>query len=304
MKRRAFISSAAFSAIAISASGFIRLDGDKYVGDCATTSDILGPYYRPGSPVRTDLRIKGDAGDNVELSGYIRHKDCTTPYKKAKVEIWHCDSKGVYDNKSSEFRYRGTTYTDEKGFYSFQTILPVAYAGPGFIRPAHFHMIVTAEGYQPLVTQLYFKGDTHIKDDDYASAPGAKRRILDVEKTNSGMLKVRYDVGMAEILPAEGASIDKLTGRYINISDNKNAIEFFKFEDRIWKKNEAFGNKFEFVGNNTFEEVNNPSNMYWKLEFKLFESGSIELTESYSDVDLSRKVIVYRKDTENGADGS
>jgi catechol 1,2-dioxygenase len=297
MKRRSFITSAALSAFVISTSGFIRLEGDKFVGDCATTSDILGPYYRPGSPVRTDLRIKGDAGNPVELSGYIKHNDCKTPYKKAKVEIWHCDSKGVYDNESSDYRYRGTTYTDEKGFYSFQTILPVAYEGPGFIRPAHFHMIVTAEGYQPLVTQLYFKGDTHIKDDAYASAPGAKRRILDVEKGSSGMLKVRYDVGMAEILPAEGASIDKLTGRYIDINDNKNTVEFFKYENRIWKKNNAFGNKFEYVGNNTFEEANNPSILYWKLEFKLLLSGAVKLTETFIDVNQTKKVFVYRKDT-------
>jgi protocatechuate 3,4-dioxygenase beta subunit len=177
MKRRDFLKSSAFSAIAISATGFIRFDGKQYTGDCETTSDILGPYYRPNSPVRNNLRINGDAGELVELSGYIRHSDCSTPYKNAKIELWHCDLKGIYDNQSGEFRYRGTVFTDEKGFYSFQTIFPVAYAGEGFIRPAHFHMMVTAEGYQPLITQLYFKGDEHIKDDVYASSPNAKRRI-------------------------------------------------------------------------------------------------------------------------------
>ncbi|HSB91797.1 MAG TPA: hypothetical protein VLC28_01710 [Flavitalea sp.] len=294
MKRRSFISSAAFSAIAISASGFIRLEGEKYVGDCETTSDILGPYYRPGSPVRTNLRIPGDAGDQVELSGYVLHNDCTTPYKKAKVEVWHCDVKGVYDNQSAEFRYRGTTFTDDKGFYSFQTIMPVAYDGPGFTRPAHFHMIITAEGYQPLVTQLYFKGDPHIKEDAYASSSTARRRILDVEKTGKGM-KVRYDVGMSEVLPAEAASIDRLVGLYIDTMDSKHSTEFFNFQNRIWQKNDAFGNKFEYIGNNTFEIMSNPSNMYWKLEFKILTSGDIELTERFTKMDLSENVTVYRK---------
>jgi catechol 1,2-dioxygenase len=296
MKRRSFLTSAAYSAIAISASGFIRLEGEKYVGDCETTSDILGPYYRPDSPVRTNLRIPGDSGDQVELNGYVLHKDCTTPYKKAKVEIWHCDVKGVYDNQSPDYRYRGTTFTDEKGFYSFQTIMPVAYAGPGFTRPAHFHMIITADGYQPLVTQLYFKGDQHIKEDAYASSATAKRRILDVQKTGNGM-KVRYDVGMSEVLPAETASIDRLTGKYTDISDKKNIAELFNYQNRLWRKNEAFGNKFEYTGNNTFEEVNNPSNMYWELEFKILTKGVIELTERYTEMDLSEKVIVYRKAT-------
>lgn len=295
MRRRDFIKSTALSAIAVSASGFIRFNGKQYVGDCETTSDILGPYYRPNSPVRNNLRIKGEPGDPVELSGYIRHNDCSTPYKNAKVELWHCDVKGVYDNQSSEFRYRGTTFTDEKGFYSFQTIFPVAYAGEGYIRPAHFHLVITAEGYQPLVTQLYFNGDKHIKNDAWASLPNAKRRILDVIKVNGGVTQVRYDVGMSKILHLEAASIDKLTGKYIEIKEEKKTAEIFNYQNRVWKKNEAFGDKFEYVGNNTFEEANNPPNLYWKLEFKMLPSGAIELTESLIDVDLSKKVFVYQK---------
>ncbi|HEY0676856.1 MAG TPA: hypothetical protein VGD17_01175 [Chitinophagaceae bacterium] len=295
MKRRNFIKSSALSAIAISASGFIRFDGRNYSGDCETTSDILGPFYRPNSPVRTNLRIRGEAGQLVELSGYVRHKDCTTPYKKAKVELWHCDGKGVYDNQSDEFRYRGTTFTDEKGFYSFQSIFPVPYGGEGFIRPAHFHMMITAEGYQPLITQLYFKGDKHIKDDVYASSPNAKRRILDVEKMKDGSTKVKYDVGMSGVMHLETASLDRLAGKYTSTNDQKKMIELFSFENRLWKKNEAFGDKFEYTGNNTFEEANNPSNLYWKLEFKILSDGSVELKESFTDINLSKKVITYLK---------
>lgn len=296
MKRRDFIKTTALSAVAISASGFIRFDGKQYIGDCETTSDILGPFYRPNSPVRNNLRIKGQPGNLVELSGYIKHNDCTTPYHKAMVELWHCDVNGVYDNQSSEFRYRGTTFTDEKGFYSFQTIFPVAYGGDGFIRPAHFHMVITADGYQPLVTQLYFNGDKHIKDDVWASSPNAKRRILEVKNLTNGTKKVTYDVGMSEILHLEAASIDKVTGRYVAIDDNKKITELFNYQNRLWKKNEAFGDKFEYAGNNTFEEVNNPPNVFWKLEFKILPSGSIELTESFIDVDFSKKVFVYLKE--------
>ena len=86
MHRRNFIKDATFSAVAVSAFGFIRFDGDHYVGDCETTSDILGPFYRPGSPVRNNLVIKGEPGEIVELTGMIKHKDCVTPYKNAKIE--------------------------------------------------------------------------------------------------------------------------------------------------------------------------------------------------------------------------
>jgi len=295
MKRRDFIKTTAFSAVAISTTGFIRFDGKQYSGDCETTSDILGPYYRPNSPVRNNLRRKGDSSELVELSGYIRHSDCSTPYKKAKVELWHCDLKGVYDNQSEEFRYRGTAFTDENGYYSFQTIFPVAYSGPGFIRPAHYHLMITAEGYQPLITQLYFKGDEHIKDDVYASSPNAKRRILDVEKPDNGIMKVRYDVGMAEVLLLEAASIDKLAGKYTQTNDKTKAIELFSFQNRLWIKNEAFGSKFEYAGNNRFEEANTPDGFYWTLVFSIQPSGIIELTESYIDSDMSKKVFTYIK---------
>lgn len=282
--------------VAISASGFIRFDGERYVGDCATTSDILGPYYRPDSPVRNNLRIKGEAGIPAELSGFVRHDDCSTPYKNAKLELWHCDSNGVYDNKSAEFKYRGTVFTDNKGFYSFQTIFPVAYAAPGFIRPAHYHLVITADGYQPLVTQLYFDGDEHIKGDVYASSPAAKKRILKVAKDSKGVINVRYDVGMSKVLNLEVASIEKLTGKYVDANDKNNTAELFSYENKLWKKNEAFGNKFEYTGKNEFQEADNPPGFYWTLQFNLLPNGETELTERLVDVDLSKKEFRYLKD--------
>ena len=229
MQRRTFIKNTALGAVAISATGFIRFDGNRYVGDCETTTDILGPFYRPDSPVRTNLVIKGAPGEAVELSGIIHHTDCVTPYKNARVELWHCDNKGVYDNASDEYRYRGTAFTDDKGNYSFNTILPIPYdTGAGFFRPAHFHLMVTAEGYQPLITQLYFTGDSYIAKDDWASSPTAKKRILEVQSLKNGTRKVVYNVGMSEVLAAEPATIDKLSGIYKDEKDHKETIEFFK----------------------------------------------------------------------------
>ena len=49
MQRRTFIKNTALSAVAVSAYGFIRFDGNRYVGDCETTTDIPDPFYRPDS---------------------------------------------------------------------------------------------------------------------------------------------------------------------------------------------------------------------------------------------------------------
>jgi catechol 1,2-dioxygenase len=296
MERRAFIKNTAFFAVAVSAYGFINFDGNGYVGDCETTTDILGPFYRPGSPVRKNLVIKEESGDPIKLSGIIRHKDCVTPYQNAKIELWHCDGKGIYDNTSAEYRYRGTTYSDENGHYSFNTIFPVPYeVGEGRSRPAHFHLMITAAGYQPLVTQLYFNGDQHISKDPWASASTAKSRILDVSEMNNGMKKVTYDVSMSEILHVEAAAIDKLTGVYMDKSKNDNSIELFKKDNTLWMKNEAFGNKFEYIGDNTFEEAGNPQGYYWRLQFELLPSGAVQLTETSVDNDIVNHTVVYLK---------
>ena len=297
MKRRKFIQHTAFTAFAVSAFGFVRFNGSNYVGDCETTSDILGPFYRPGSPVRNNLVILGDAGALLQLSGKIKHNDCVTPYKNAKVELWHCDNKGVYDNTTTDFRYRGTTYSDEKGQYNFKTILPVAYdVGNGHTRPAHFHLMITAEGYQPLVTQLYFTGDKYIKEDPSAASPAAKRRILDVGKSKGGSNLVVYDVSMSPRLLAEPEALDKLTGHYISLKDKTKSIDLFKNERTLWMKNEVFGEGFLYTGNNTFEYPGSPKGFEASIHFEVQSSGAIQLTFDYIDDDAVKHQELYLKE--------
>ena len=297
MQRRTFIKNTALCAIAVSASGFIRFDGNHYIGDCETTSDILGPFYRPNSPVRNSLLIKGEPGDIIQLSGIIKHKDCIKPYKKAKIELWHCSNNGVYDNSSDEYRYRGTTFSDDKGHYFFKTILPVPYdAGGGFIRPAHFHLMITAKGYQQLITQLYFSGDQYISKDAYSSSPTAKRRILDVQNMKDGSKKVLFDISMSHNLGAEPSAIDKLTGVYIDEKDNSSKIEFFKKNNLLWMKNDVFGENFIYSGNNTFEYPGMPPGMYATLNFKILPTNNVKLTYTYIDDNLVKHTSVALKE--------
>src|SRR6476620_6257616 len=252
MQRRSFLRDTALGAVAISASGFISFNGTKYIGDCETTTDILGPFYRPGSLVRTNLVIPDDPGTKLLLSGVVKHDDCTTPFKKAKIEIWHCSAKGVYDNNTDEFRYRGTTYTDDDGRYSFKTILPVPYeVGGGIYRPAHYHLMISAEGYQPLITQLYFTGDPYLEKDSSSASPTAKRRILKVQSLNDNSKKVDFDISLSKKLDAEVSAIEKLQGIYtFENSDRK--LEFFKNGNQLWMKNDVYGVNLEYVGDNSF----------------------------------------------------
>lgn len=297
MKRRTFLSQTILTAVAVSATGFIRFDGKRYVGDCETTSDVLGPFYRPDSPVRESLRIKGEKGDPIELIGKILHDDCMTPYKKAKIELWHCDGSGVYDNETAEFKYRGTAYSDRKGNYSFKTILPVPYGAGENFRPAHFHLMITAEGYQPLVTQLYFTGDPWLEKDSSSSSPTAKRRILEVQNLQDGSKKVSYNVSMAKKLAVEPAAMGLLIGTYTSEKDPNNKMELFIKDQQLWIKGDKtngmpFGLNLEFVGDNTFLLPGVPLETL-SFNFQLLPYGVVKLVETYTDDKGEEEITVY-----------
>lgn len=277
MQRRAFIKDTVFCAVAISSIGHIHFNGNNFEGDCETTTDILGPFYRPDAPVRSDIRIKNAAGELVVLSGQIKHKDCKTPLENACVELWHCDGNGVYDNDSPEFKYRAKTYCDKKGNYAFRTILPIPYAADnGQIRPAHFHMLISAAGYQTLITQLYFTGDAHISKDPSSSSITAKRRILNTKKGLNGEKAVSFNVTMMEKLPADLIVIDRLAGSYTRSDDNKIIEELYKRDGMLWIKDKSSingGYPLEYSGNNTFEYYGWQS----KYQFIIQKDASVKL---------------------------
>jgi protocatechuate 3,4-dioxygenase beta subunit len=120
-------------------------------GDAPTPRQTEGPFYKPRSPQRNDLR-EANAGQSVELSGVVLTRSCR-PVAGALVDLWHADAQGDYDNKG--FRYRGHVFADEQGRFRFLTIKPALYPG----RTRHYHVKVQAPNRPVLTTQLYFPGE-------------------------------------------------------------------------------------------------------------------------------------------------
>ncbi len=104
-----------------------------------TAAQTEGPFYKPSSPQRADLREPGLGGRPVVLTGLVLTRRCT-PVARALVDLWHADDKGDYDNRG--FRCRGHVLTDEAGRYQFRTIMPALYPG----RTRHYHVKVAAPG--------------------------------------------------------------------------------------------------------------------------------------------------------------
>jgi protocatechuate 3,4-dioxygenase beta subunit len=117
--------------------------------DAPTLRQTEGPFFKPRSPERSDLRQPGLAGRPLELSGMVLTRGCK-PVAGALVDLWHADDKGDYDNTG--FRLRGHVFADAQGRYLFRTIVPGAYEG----RTRHFHVKVQAPNRPVLTTQFYF----------------------------------------------------------------------------------------------------------------------------------------------------
>jgi len=126
--------------------------------DEPTLRQSEGPFFKPKSPERGDLREPGAKGRPAELSGSVLTKNCR-PLKGAVVDLWHADEKGEYDNTG--FRYRGHVITGADGSFRFRTIVPAVYSG----RTRHYHVKVQAPGSRLLTTQLYFPNEpTNLRD--------------------------------------------------------------------------------------------------------------------------------------------
>jgi protocatechuate 3,4-dioxygenase beta subunit len=56
---------------------------------------------------------------------------------------------------------RGKLRADASGAFRVRTIVPGRYLNGAQYRPAHVHVKVSAPGFLPLTTQLYFPGDPY-----------------------------------------------------------------------------------------------------------------------------------------------
>lgn len=114
-----------------------------------TPSQTAGPFFTPDSPRRNSMIEPGSGAERLVLAGLVLSPRCT-PVANALLDFWHCDEAGSYDNRG--FRYRGHLFTDAKGRYRLETIVPGEYPG----RTRHIHVKVQAPGGRVLTTQLYF----------------------------------------------------------------------------------------------------------------------------------------------------
>lgn len=286
MKRRAFVKNTSLLAFSIGIFGNIRMNNGEFIGDTITTTDILGPYYRPGAPLRTNLNPPDFRGTPLHLSGFIYKEDGKTVMKNCLIEVWQCNKEGNYDNLTQEYIYRAATKTANDGSYHFITAHPIAYmvdVTKSLYRPPHIHMRISSvnEGYSDLITQIYFQGDPHLKEDPYSSDPSAIKRVLKITKSANQEEIVHFNITMQKEFPLDKTVFKRLSGIYTTSEvftefeglSIGGQIELFKNGDLLFiRVNGQFEEGLRYTGNNSFENGHD-----LKLKFELAEGGGVKI---------------------------
>ncbi len=148
-----------------------------------TEATVFGPFHVEGAPhiePGGDL-ARGAKGEPCFVSGQVRAQD-GRPIAGAELQAWQADADGFYDVQYAglgEHQGRGILTSDADGRFHFRSILaeayPVPHDGPvGQMldhlgrhpwRPAHLHFMVTAPGYQRLITHVFREGSRYLDGD-------------------------------------------------------------------------------------------------------------------------------------------
>ena len=201
----------------------------------ATPSTVVGPFHiddSPELPMGANV-AEGLSGETTFLVGTVRDMN-GRPVEGAKLDIWQADADGLYESQlgSEEPILRAIFHTGANGKYTIRTIAPPGYSIPmdgtvgdllrktdiSHFRPAHIHFLITAPGYETLVTHL-FKKDAKYIDSDVVF--GVKDKlIVEFEKHPAG----RTPTGDNSSLPFLVVNYDFILSKAKSQSDSEPAL--------------------------------------------------------------------------------
>jgi len=225
LSRRRALGLIAGADAAADASG---VDGAGDGAACEVTPEgEIGPYFSDDSDARFNRsnilsNLDGSStqvGVGLTLTVTVLDvENACAPYANAQVDIWHCNSAGVYsdqasDSTTTETWLRGYQMTDANGQATFVTIIPGWYAG----RTTHIHLRVrstystassTSDGTN--TTQLFC---TQALDDTLATTGRAVQRRRDEPDEERGRSRLFGRDERRECPGALGRSDERLHRR-------------------------------------------------------------------------------------------
>jgi hydroxyquinol 1,2-dioxygenase len=185
----------------------VAQNNDKPAG--CTEATVLGPFHVEGAPhyeLGADI-ANGARGTPCVVRGTVRGVD-GEPIAGAQLDVWQSDAEGLYDVQHTGIDHaqaRGILNADSEGRYHFRSILavpyPIPHDGPvGDLlkatgrhpwRPAHLHFLITAPGYETLITHVFRSDDPYLDSD---AVFGVRQSLIaDWKQQPDGSYLVEYD---------------------------------------------------------------------------------------------------------------
>jgi catechol 1,2-dioxygenase len=153
-------------------------------GATETTANLLGPFWRQGSPgTKNGGSIVRSPTPGAPLFVTAHVKDLQgRPVADAKIDVWHSSTEGFYENQDpvqADMNLRGAFTTDNDGKIFFRTIKPAGYPVPvdgpvgellrkqrrHNMRPAHIHFLIRKPGFKTHISQVYSSDDPNLDSD-------------------------------------------------------------------------------------------------------------------------------------------
>lgn len=168
---------------------------DQQPGSCRLFPQAVeGPFYFDPKLVRADM-AEGRPGLPLELTLKVIDAATCQPIANARVDVWHCDARGVYSGYAGQGEKRdisekGSTYlratqiSGGDGAVRFRTIYPGWYPG----RTPHIHVKVFLDATTVATAQVYFPDA--VSANVYASnAPYSARPRPDTTNAADGIYR-------------------------------------------------------------------------------------------------------------------
>ena|SRR5579863_3599710 len=150
----------------------------------ATETTVLGPFFvqnAPSMPLGADIS-PDMPGEPLFIEGAVSSVD-GAPLPGATIEVWHSDKDGYYDVQHYEegggVTMRARFAADPGGRFWLWSIVPSFYPIPDDgpvgdmlraqgrhpYRPAHVHFMISAPGFETLITHVFVDGDKYLDSD-------------------------------------------------------------------------------------------------------------------------------------------
>ena len=159
-------------------SSLVCLQSNAADGNARTTANLLGPFWRMGSPPMTNgasIVRSPIPGPAVFVSARIEDAE-GRPVAGAEVDVWHASTEGFYENQDplqADMNLRGKFTSGEDGRIAFRTVKPAGYPVPvdgpvgemlrsigrDHMRPAHLHFLIFKPGFKTQFPQVYSADD-------------------------------------------------------------------------------------------------------------------------------------------------